>query len=72
MDIYEETQLITADVLCLKITKLYAWLDVGDYDREKYNLFDLEQLDELCSVLQKNKEYREKEIEDRRIAKKMQ
>ena len=69
MDIYEDSQLITADVLCLKIKKLYEWLDVGKDEREKYNLFGLAQLNALCNILQKKKEYREKEY---RIAKKMQ
>lgn len=56
MNIYEETHFIVIEELCLKIKNLYIWLDIGDEDREKYNSFNFEQLNELCSVLQKHKE----------------
>ena len=71
MNIYEETHFSVIEEVCLKIKNLYLWLDIGEEDREKYNSFNIEQLNELCSILQKHKEYREKEIKDRKM-KKMQ
>ena len=69
MDIYEEIHLIMMEDVCFRIQKLYEWLDISDEDREKYYSFNLEELQQLHSRLQKHKEYREKEIEERRIKK---
>ena len=64
----QELQLFTNEELFLKIKNLYEWLDINEDDREKYNSFNLKELNELYCILQKHKEYREMEIEERRIA----
>ena len=64
----QELQLFTNEELFLKIKNLYEWLDINEDDREKYNSFNLKELNELYRILQKHKEYREMEIEERRIA----
>ena len=64
----QELQLFTNEELFIKIKNLYEWLDINEDDREKYNSFNLKELDELYRILQKHKEYREMEIEERRIA----
>ena len=64
----QELQLFTNEELFLKINNLYEWLDINEDDREKYNSFNLNELNELCRTLQKHKENREVEIEERRIA----
>jgi RNA polymerase-interacting CarD/CdnL/TRCF family regulator len=64
----QELQLFTNEELFIKIKNLYEWLDINEDDREKYNSFNLKELNELYRILQKHKEYRETEIEERRIA----
>ena len=64
----QELQLFTNEELFLKIKNLYEWLDINEDDREKYNSFNLKELNKLYRILQKHKEYREMEIEERRIA----
>jgi hypothetical protein len=64
----QELQLITNEELFLQIKNLYEWLDINEDDREKYNSFNLKELNDLYRILQKHKEYREMEIEERRIA----
>jgi RNA polymerase-interacting CarD/CdnL/TRCF family regulator len=64
----QELQLSTNEELFIKIKNLYEWLDINEDDREKYNSFNLKELNELYRILQKHKEYREMEIEERRIA----
>ena len=64
----QELQLSTNEELFIKIKNLYEWLDINEDDREKYNSFNLKELNELYCILQKHKEYREMEIEERRIA----
>ena len=54
---YEETQMIIIKVLLLEIDNLYNWLGVGEEEREKYISFNLEQLNDLSTVLQLKKEY---------------
>ena len=67
----QEPQLFANEELFLKIKikNLYEWLDINEDDREKYNSFYLKELNELCSILQEHKEYREMEIEERKIVK---
>ncbi len=69
MDMYEEIHLIRMEDVSLRIKKLYEWLDINDEDREKYYSFNLKQLTHLHNLLEKHKEYREKEIKERRIKK---
>ena len=57
ISIYEETQMIIIKVLLLEIDNLYNWLGIGEEEREKYISFNLEQLNDLSSVLQIKKEY---------------
>ena len=64
----QELQLFTNEELFLKIKNLYEWLDINEDDREKYNSFNLKEVNELYRILQKHKEYREMENEERRIA----
>ena len=64
----QELQLFTNEELFIKIKILYEWLDINEDDTEKYNSFNLKELNELYRILQKHKEYRETEIEERRIA----
>jgi hypothetical protein len=64
----QELQLFTNEELFIKIKILYEWLDINEDDTEKYNSFNLKELNELYRILQKHKEYREMEIEERRIA----
>ena len=64
----QELQLSTNEELFIKIKNLYEWLDINEDDREKYNSFNLKELNELYRILQKHKEYREMENEERRIA----
>ena len=58
----QELQLFTNEELFLKIKNLYEWLDINEDDREKYNSFNLKELNKLYRILQKHKEYREMEI----------
>ena len=64
----QELQLFTNEELFIKIKILYEWLDINEDDTEKYNSFNLKELNELYRILQKHKEYREMENEERRIA----
>jgi RNA polymerase-interacting CarD/CdnL/TRCF family regulator len=64
----QELQLFTNEELFIKIKILYEWLYINEDDTEKYNSFNLKELNELYRILQKHKEYREMEIEERRIA----
>jgi RNA polymerase-interacting CarD/CdnL/TRCF family regulator len=64
----QDLHLFTNEELFLKIKNLYEWLDINDDDREKYNSFNLNELNGLYRILQKHKEYREMENEERRIA----
>ena len=64
----QDLQLFANEELFLKIKNLYEWLDINEDDRDKYNSFNLKELNELYRILQKHKEYREMEIEERRIA----
>jgi hypothetical protein len=67
ISMYEETQMIIIKVLLLEIDNLYNWLGIVSEEREKYISFNLEQLNDLSTVLQIKKEYRERVLEDERI-----
>jgi hypothetical protein len=67
ISMYEETQMIIIKVLLLEIDNLYNWLGIVSEERVKYISFNLEQLNDLSTVLQIKKEYRERVLEDERI-----